>query len=253
MAQLAFNDVTHHYGAGNNRLTSVRGINLTVAPGEFVALIGPSGSGKSTLVKLAAGLEQPTKGAVAIGGTVMERRLGQTAYMPQTDALLPWRTVLDNVLLGAEVQGRRSTQARERALDMLGTFGLGGFEHVYPAQLSGGMRQRAAFLRTVMMERQLLLLDEPLSALDAFTRAEVQDWLLDVWAHFDYAIVLVTHDVREAVYLADRVVTLSPRPGEIINDTAIDLPRPRDRTSYAFHQQAAALTAMITAHAKERK
>ncbi|MEM6529413.1 MAG: ABC transporter ATP-binding protein, partial [Chloroflexota bacterium] len=176
----------------------------------------------------------------------MQNRLGQTAYMPQSDALLPWRTVLENVMLGAEINGNRRRETRNRARDMLAQFGLGGFEAMYPSQLSGGMRQRAAFLRTFMMERPLVLLDEPLGALDAITRAEIQDWLLGVWEHFSYTVVMVTHDVQEAVYMADRVVVLSARPGQIVTVAPVALSRPRDRATPTLYEQAAALTAAIT-------
>ncbi len=240
-APLRFEGVTHHYG----RLLSLDAIDITVNAGEFVALIGPSGSGKSTLIKIAAGLQQPSGGAVYLDGEPVRQRLGRTAYMPQSDALLPWRTVLDNVVLGAEIHGANRRESVERARELLALFGLEGFETVYPAQLSGGMRQRAAFLRTFLADSSLLLLDEPLSALDAFTRAELQDWLLDVRDHFDYTIVLVTHDVHEAVYLADRVIVLTPRPGRVAAQVAIDLPRPRERNSMAFHQQVAQLTTQI--------
>jgi len=238
---LRFAGVTHHYG----KLLSVDSVDITVHAGAFVALIGPSGSGKSTLIKIAAGLQQPSGGAVYLSGEPVRRRLGRTAYMPQSDALLPWRTVLDNVVLGAEIHGVNRRESVERAYELLALFGLEGFETVYPAELSGGMRQRAAFLRTFLADSSLLLLDEPLSALDAFTRAELQDWLLEVRDHFDYTIVLVTHDVQEAVYLADRVIVLTPRPGRVAAEVTVELPRPRDRNSPAFHQQVADLTTRI--------
>ncbi|MEO1668484.1 MAG: ABC transporter ATP-binding protein [Chloroflexota bacterium] len=239
---LQFENVTHAYG----QVASVQNINLTVEHGEFVALIGPSGSGKSTLVKVAAGLEQPTSGQIYLNGSRAGKRLGQTAYMPQSNALLPWRTVIENVVLGLEFTGQRNRETLNRARELLAQFGLAGFEDVYPAQLSGGMQQRAAFLRTFMMERPLVLLDEPLSALDAITRAEIQDWLLGVWRHFNYTIVMVTHDVHEAVYMADRVVVLSARPGKIVRTVEVGLARPRERTNPAFHRYVAELMAAIT-------
>lgn len=249
MALLQFQDVTHHYVSAGKHLLTLDGINLTLERGEFVALIGASGSGKSTLVKLAAGLEQPSSGEIRMDGRAFKQRLGKTAYMPQADGLLPWRTVLDNVVLGSEIQrGRRTKQIRQQAVEMLRQFGLAGFEEVYPAQLSGGMRQRAAFLRTFMMEQELVLLDEPLSALDAFTRAEIQDWLLNVREHFNRTILLVTHDVQEAVYLADRVIVLSARPGRIVGNVRVDLPHPRDRSSFEFHQVVTSMIEQIAQH-----
>lgn len=239
--QLRFDRITHRYP----HVLSVENISFEVARGEFVALVGPSGSGKSTIIKMAAGLEQPTSGDIYLNGERVKKRLGRTAYMPQSDALLPWRTVIDNVILGAEVHGQRRRESREQARELLARFGLEGFEDVYPAALSGGMRQRAAFLRTFMMDCPLVLLDEPLGALDAITRAEIQDWLLDVWQHFNYTILLVTHDVQEAVYLADRVFVLSHRPGKLEAAVNIELPRPRERTSEAFIRQTAEIATLL--------
>jgi ABC-type nitrate/sulfonate/bicarbonate transport system ATPase subunit len=206
---------------------AIRDVHLRVGRGELVALVGPSGCGKSTLLHAIAGLVEPDAGEIRLDGAVAVNRLGRTALMPQRDALLPWRTVLDNTILGLEVAGVDRADARERARALLPRFGLAGFEGRYPAALSGGMRQRAAFLRTVLAEREVLLLDEPFGALDALTRRSMQEWLLDLWDDLGRTILLVTHDVEEALLLADRVAVMTARPGRIKLDEPVRLPRPR--------------------------
>ncbi|MFH1560273.1 MAG: ABC transporter ATP-binding protein [Chloroflexota bacterium] len=202
-------------------------IDLRVYKGEFVSLIGPSGCGKSTLLNIIAGLEEPTRGAIRSNGQQATRRLGAIGYMHQKDLLLPWRTVLDNAILGLEIQGERRPQARRRALEVMESFGLKGFEKSYPSLLSGGMRQRAAFLRTVLADHEVILLDEPFGALDALTRANMQEWLLQLWESWGKTVVLVTHDVEEAVLLSDRVYVLTARPGRVKMVLPVNLPRPR--------------------------
>ncbi|MGW3952304.1 ABC transporter ATP-binding protein [Streptomyces sp. NPDC004752] len=205
-------------------LEVLRGLDLSVAPGEFVAVIGPSGSGKSTLLNLVSGLDRPTAGEVLVDGEPPRTRSGRVAYMPQKDLLFPWRTILANTALGLEAQGVRRAEARRRAAALFDAFGLDGFQDSYPAQLSGGMRQRAALLRTVVLERPLLLLDEPFGALDSLTRTDLQHWLADMWQRYRWTVVLVTHDIREAVVLADTVHVLSPRPASVT--ARIEVPRP---------------------------
>ncbi|MDX6347062.1 MAG: NitT/TauT family transport system ATP-binding protein [Streptomyces sp.] len=206
-------------GKSFGALEVLRDLELAVRPGEFAAVIGPSGSGKSTLFDIVSGLETPTSGEV--------RTDGQVAYMPQKDLLFPWRTVLDNTALGLEAQGVRRKEARRRADALFPAFGLDGFQSSYPFQLSGGMRQRAALLRTVVLERPVLLLDEPFGALDSLTRTEMQLWLADMWQRYQWTVVLVTHDIREAVLLADTVHVLSPRPASVAERIEVPLPRPR--------------------------
>lgn len=229
MSALAFDSVSHQYRSAGQNLLSVENISFEVQQGEFVALVGSSGSGKSTLLRIAAGLDAPLAGHIRINNELAKGRKGLTAYMPQSDTLLPWLTTLDNVILGAKINGQYNANTTQTALELFGQFGLAGFDRHYPAQLSGGMRQRVAFLRTFLMHTSPVLLDEPLSALDAITRAELQDWLLKIWDYFHYSILFVTHDIFEAVYLADRVIVLSSRPAKIAGNIAIDIPRPRQR------------------------
>lgn len=194
-------------------------ISLTVNPGEFVSIIGPSGCGKSTLFNIIAGLDSPTSGTVGIDGEV--------AYMPQKDALFPWRSIAANAALGLEVQGVKRRAAQARVKEWFPRFGLAGFEDSLPFELSGGMRQRAALLRTVVQNKSTLLLDEPFGALDALTKQDLQTWLQQVWAEHNWTALLITHDVREAILLSDRVVVLSPRPAKVSLILDVDLPKPR--------------------------
>jgi len=209
------------------RVAVLEDVQLEVAAGEFVSIIGPSGCGKSTLLNILAGLVQPTSGRVLLDGGQPERLLGRVGYMPQRDLLMPWRTVLANTTLAMEVAGVPRPQARRVALEQFPRFGLAGFEGRRPASLSGGMRQRAALLRTFLAGRDLILLDEPFGALDALTRRSMQAWLLRIWQEDRKTILFVTHDVEEAVYLSDRVYVMSGRPGRMVDCVAVGLPRPR--------------------------
>jgi ABC-type nitrate/sulfonate/bicarbonate transport system ATPase subunit len=221
--------LTHEYPrAGRSPLPVLAGLDLRVREGEIAAVIGPSGSGKSTLLNILADLDKPSGGEVRVGG---ERGV---AYMPQKDLLFPWRTIEDNAILGLEVAGVKKKAAREQIAALFEEFGLGGFEYAYPAQLSGGMRQRAALLRTVAMNRPVLLLDEPFGALDSLTRTQMQLWLAETWQRHGWTIVLVTHDIREAVFLADSVHVLSPRPARVTRRFEIDLPRPRGADTFGL-------------------
>jgi ABC-type nitrate/sulfonate/bicarbonate transport system ATPase subunit len=213
--------------ASYDDLPVLDGIDLTAAPGEFVSILGPSGSGKSTLFNVLTGSVRPDAGDILVDGAPLDGHGRHFAFMPQQDALLPWRRILDNLTLGLEVQGVRRRQARERVRPLLPTFGLDQFERSYPFQLSGGMRQRAALLRTVVQGRDVLLLDEPFGALDALTRAEMQGWLQQVWQEFRWTVLLITHDVREAVFLSDRIYVLSPRPAQVATVVEVPLARPR--------------------------
>jgi ABC-type nitrate/sulfonate/bicarbonate transport system ATPase subunit len=222
-------DLTHSFARhGQEPLKVLDGLSLQVRAGEIAAVIGPSGSGKSTLLNILAGLDRPTGGRVHVGGG------GGVGYMPQKDLLFPWRTVEDNTILGLEVGGLKKKKARERVAPLFAEFGLSGFEYAYPAQLSGGMRQRAALLRTVAMERPVLLLDEPFGALDSLTRTQMQLWLAETWQRHGWTIVLVTHDIREAVFLADSVHVLTARPARVACRVEVDLPRPRTADTFAL-------------------
>jgi ABC-type nitrate/sulfonate/bicarbonate transport system ATPase subunit len=202
-------------------VAALAGMSLDAAPGEIVAVVGPSGCGKSTLLELICGLQEPD------GGTV---EADPAALMPQRDLLLPWLDATDNAALALRAHGTPREQAREAARPWLERFGLAGFERSRPAELSGGMRQRVAFLRTLLAGKPVLALDEPFAALDALTRLEMQGWLGSLLAREPRTVVLVTHDVEEAVVLADRVVVMSPRPGRTVAELAVGLSRPRHRT-----------------------
>ncbi len=208
---------------GRRPLETLRDVSLTVEAGDFIAIVGPSGCGKSTLFNLIAGIEPASAGEITLRGDANPKgRWLSCGYMFQQDLLFPWRSVLDNAALGLEVSADCSRhEARRRARELLPRFGLEGFESHRPAELSGGMRQRVALLRTLLLQRPLLLLDEPFAALDALTRRELQDWLRDAWTSGGEAALLVTHDVREALYLANRVYVMSGRPGTVVDEVEV--------------------------------
>lgn len=219
-------------------------ISMRVAPGEFVSILGPSGAGKSTIFKILTGAAKADQGSIRFEGRPLAATESPFAFMPQRDALMPWRRIIDNTTLGLEVQGMNRRAARLKVEPLFGEFGLAGFEMHYPHALSGGMRQRAALLRTVVQDRPILLLDEPFGALDALTRNQMQIWLETMWLKHRWTVILITHDVREAVMLSDRVHLLSPRPARMTREVEIALPRPRfgDAKIYA---EAARLEASI--------
>ena len=200
---------------------------LEIQPGEFVSLVGPSGCGKSTLFNIVSGLIRPDQGRVLIDGTDVTGSSGNVGYMLQKDLLVPWRSVVDNITLGAALTRGATRADRAQAIDFAQRYGLGEFLDHYPHALSGGMRQRVALMRTLATNHDVLLLDEPFGALDAQTRFEMQQWLLEVWAETGRTIVFVTHDVDESIFLSDRVLVMSPRPGRVTDELRIDLPRPR--------------------------
>ena len=215
---------------GREPVVALDGATLEVAAGEVLAVVGPSGCGKSTLLELIAGLQAPDAGEVVVGdASSASERLRACAYMPQSDGLLPWRDALGNAALALECAGSSRPDARRAAAPLFARFGLQGFERAAPAELSGGMRQRVAFVRTLLAGRPVLLLDEPFGALDSLTRGQMQEWLAGALAAEPRTVVLVTHDVDEALLLADRVAIMSPRPGRVVNEVRVDLPRPRPR------------------------
>ena len=203
-------------------------MDLNVGRGEFVSILGPSGCGKSTLLSILSGIEEATTGEITIHGAPLNQSGQPFAWMPQNDALLPWRTVVDNVGLGYQVAGRLSKRAaRDQARLLLPAFGLEEFSRALPYQLSGGMRQRVALARTIAQGRDMLLLDEPFGALDAITRTELQLWLEQIWGVDRPTVILITHDVREAVLLSDRIYVFSDRPAQIAAEFEVPLERPR--------------------------
>jgi ABC-type nitrate/sulfonate/bicarbonate transport system ATPase subunit len=218
---------TYRGAGGGENVTALKDVGIEIGAGEFVSIVGPSGCGKSTLFNIIAGLIRPSGGKVLLDGRQPDELLGSVGYMPQRDCLMPWRTVLDNTTLGLELSGVRKKEAHKKALAEFERFGLAGFEKHWPAKLSGGMKQRAALLRTFLAGRDVMLLDEPFGALDALTRANMQQWLLDVWQEDRKTILFVTHDVEEAIYLSDRVYVMSGRPGRVSLCVDVTLPRPR--------------------------
>jgi NitT/TauT family transport system ATP-binding protein len=220
-------DVSKTFIGRNAVVEAIGAIDLDVADGEFVSVIGPSGCGKSTLLMLLSGLERATRGTIRVGGSLVESPRSDLGIVFQQDVLLEWRTALQNVLLQAEIRGRDMTAATVRATDLLAMVGLEGFAAAYPYELSGGMRQRVSICRALLHEPPLLLMDEPFGALDALTRDQLQIDLLRLWSKQKMTVVFVTHSIPEAVFLSDRIVVMSPRPGRVETIIAIDLPRPR--------------------------
>jgi NitT/TauT family transport system ATP-binding protein len=218
-AGLVLRGVTKRFGS----TVAVSGIDLAVPPHSRVAIVGPSGCGKSTLLSIVCGLDEPSEGCVSVlGVSSAAERLARCAWMPQRDLLLPWRDVLGNAALALENRGMRAAAARRQVAPLAARFGLAGFEDKRPAQLSGGMRQRVAFLRTLVAGKEVLLLDEPFGALDSITRADLQQWLRSALDAEPRTVVLVTHDVEEALLLGQRVVVMSPRPGQIAATFVVD-------------------------------
>jgi ABC-type nitrate/sulfonate/bicarbonate transport system ATPase subunit len=216
----------HSYG----ELRSLDRIDLQIEPGEAVALVGPSGCGKSTLLEIVCGLREPTAGEIEVEGAADAKgRLARCAYMPQRDLLLPWFSALDNAALALRNRGVGRAAARSEAGELFARFGLAGFEASSPQELSGGMRQRVAFLRTLVAGKPVLALDEPFAALDAISRADLQEWLAAALRAEARLVLLVSHDIEEALYLADRVIVLSARPGRIVKELRAPDPRAADR------------------------
>jgi len=241
---LALAGVSLSYRSKHGPVPALDDLHLEVAAGEVLAVVGPSGCGKSTLLELAAGLREPDAGTISVAGAVEARdRLAACAYMPQRDLLLPWRDAAANAALALESQGVSRREARARALPLLRRFGLADFERSLPHELSGGMRQRVAFLRTLLAGRPVLLLDEPFAALDSLTRATMQEWLAGALDAEPRTVVLVTHDVEEALFLADRVAVLTSRPGRTATLIPVDAERPRPRRETVTAPEFAALRA----------
>ncbi|MCC7347409.1 MAG: ABC transporter ATP-binding protein [Variibacter sp.] len=211
----------------NERIHALHDISLAVADREFVTIVGPSGCGKSTLLKILAGLIPGTRGSVKLAGTTVDRPRKDIGIVFQNPVLLPWRTVIDNVMLPAEVQGLAKAPAAARARELLAMVGLGEFETKYPMELSGGMQQRAAISRALVHDPNILLMDEPFGALDAMTREQMNLDLQRIWLEAGKTVILITHSIPEAVFLGDRVVVMTARPGKIARIVEVDIPRPR--------------------------
>ncbi len=238
---IEYRDVGRRFLSRTGAVTACEQVNLTVRQGEFLAVVGPSGCGKSTLLNMAAGLLAPTAGQVFYRGAPVPSPNTDVGYLTQRDTLLPWRTVEDNVSIALELRGEGRTERRQAAHGWLARMGLTGFEKSYPAQLSGGMRRRVCLARTLAYEPETILMDEPFGALDAQLRLVMHDELLKLWTGTRKTIVFVTHDLAEALTLADRIAVFSARPGRIKAIEAVDLPRPRDVFRIRFDPHFGAL------------
>jgi len=246
-------DVSKSFEIGADRVEALRRVDLTIDKGEFVCLIGASGCGKSTLLRIIAGFEQPTSGHVEIYGHPVTAPGSDRGMVFQDYALFPWLTVRENVAFGPKQKGLSAVKVKEIADQYVDMVGLTAFAERYPQQLSGGMKQRVAIARVLANEANILLMDEPFGALDALTREQLQDELLQIWARTGVTVIFVTHSVEEATLLADRVVVMSAGPGRVDADIPIRLERPRDVSSPAFNEVRRALTDRLTSHVKRRE
>jgi NitT/TauT family transport system ATP-binding protein len=254
-AAVAMRNVTCSFAASSPSsapYTAIRGVDLDIADGEFVSVVGPTGCGKSTILNVVAGLLQPSSGQVEIFGQPLAGLNRQAGYLFQADALMPWRTALDNVKAGLEFRGVAASEIDERARDWMRRVGLGGFEQRYPHQLSGGMRKRVALAQTLILDPKIILMDEPFSALDVQTRQLMENELLELWSADKKSVLFITHDLEEAISMSDRVVVLSAGPGtHPIGEFVIDLPRPRDVSEIRHTARFAELYREIWAAMKE--
>ena len=245
MSRLEVKNLTQTFAQKGSRLQVLDDLNFAVDEGQFVALLGPSGCGKSTLFNVISGLTVPDTGEIYLNGKRIHGNTGDFAYMQQKDLLLPWRTVLKNVLIGPEIHNESLSTAMLEAQERLAQLGLSGFENSYPMQLSGGMRQRVALVRTLLFRKEVLLLDEPFGALDAMTRAVMQSILLDIWAEARQTVLLITHDVEEALLLADKIYVLTARPASLRAEIPVSLSRPRAITDTALIHLKSELLALL--------
>ncbi|MBI3989432.1 MAG: ABC transporter ATP-binding protein [candidate division NC10 bacterium] len=245
-------EVTKRFPAPHGGLfTALREVSLEVARGEFVSLVGPSGCGKSTVLGLVAGLIPPTGGSIVLDGEPVQGISKKLGYLFQRDALLPWKTVLENVTLGPLFRGMEREEAHERAKVWIAKVGLVGFERYYPAQLSGGMRKRVALAQTLVYDPEILLMDEPFAALDVQTRNLMENELLELWGEFHKTVLFVTHDLEEAIALSDRVIVMTASPGKVKASYRIDLPRPRNVVEIRFQESFSRLYEVIWKDLKE--
>jgi ABC-type nitrate/sulfonate/bicarbonate transport system ATPase subunit len=220
MSYLRFQNVTKRFGQNE----VLKDLDFSINKDEFVSIIGPSGSGKSTIFNLIGGILSPDEGEILLDGQCINGKRGFISYMPQTSSLFPWRTILENVLLGQELQGKKDVKA---AREMLAIAGLSDYENAYPDMLSGGMKQRAAFIRALLSPQEVICLDEPFSALDELTRFEMQKWLVDMWESHRRTILFITHNIEEALFLSDRVMMLSGKQAKVVSNMEVPFERPR--------------------------
>lgn len=246
----AKNIVRIYKGEDGKEICALNDMNLDVNKKEIVSLVGPSGCGKSTFLRLAAGLDRPQKGEIMNDGTAIEAVNHKCGFMFQEANLFPWLTVYDNVAFGLKMNGQIK-QNRKKVTDYIKLMGLEGFEHAFPYQISGGMASRASLARTFIQDPEIILLDEPLSALDAFTRENLQDAILKIWNENKPSIILVTHDIEEAIYLSHRVIVMSKRPSKVIGEVEINLDYPRERMSEKFIEYRRKIKNLL--EAKERE
>lgn len=251
LAYLQVQGISKRFDGGAAAVTAIEHVSFDVARGSFVSILGPSGCGKSTLFNIIAGLLMPTEGDVRIGDTSVIGQAGQVGYMLQKDLLLPWRTIEDNIILGPTLRGVRRRDALQSAKMLIERCGLSSFEKKKPHQLSGGMRQRAALLRTLLTGKDVLLLDEPFGALDAITRLQLQMTLIDIWQETRKTILFVTHDVEEALLLSDEIIVLTDRPGHVRARLPVTLPRPRTTEMLASPDLMALKAKLMTLLLKE--
>ena len=233
-ALLEIENIYYDYREKEELYPVLSDINLSVEEGEFICIIGPSGCGKTTLFNILVGLDRPDQGKIKLKGEDITCTRGHIAYMPQKDLLFPWRTIIENLLLGVEINKGDLEAARKEAENLIPLFGLEGFADSYPDQLSGGMKQRAALLRTVLTHHDILALDEPFGALDALTRSKMQDWILSIKAELNKTILFITHDIEEAITLADRIIVLKGSPAAVVKELKLELPYPRQKTDRIF-------------------
>lgn len=225
---LRIQEVAKRFVSHSGVVTAIEGFDLTVQAGELITMVGPSGCGKSTILNIISGLLAPTEGKVEVDGRVVRGVTRDVGYVTQQPNLMPWRTLIDNVSFPLEIVGVSKAERYEKAKELIQLVGLGGFEHSYPHELSGGMRQRANIVRTMIYEPKVILMDEPFGPLDAQTRVVLQDLMLQLWERTGITIIFITHDLHEAIGLGDRVVLLSARPGRIVRIDKVPLARPRD-------------------------
>lgn len=241
-AKLSIQNLSKSFPINDGGLAVLSELDLRVGGGEFVTILGPSGCGKSTLLNIVAGIDDPSAGDITIDDS--DERLGKSGYMLQKPLLLPWKTVRENVMLALLIKGQKSEKDKNKADKLLKKFELLEFADQYPSVLSGGMAQRAAVARTILSNKDFLLMDEPFGSLDAVTRLSMQTWLLDVWSEIGSSVLFVTHDIREAIMLSDRIYVLSSRPARVIKEFTITLPRPRKR-EYLSRKSSIALEAEL--------